>query len=174
MSNNDEQVQGQNIDSAILIAEDDHDQRNLLIDFSMNQIKQVLEDKTLNDQQRQTLNNIQIMSVSNIASLKRAVAKNKNVILAILDCNMPDTKDSPSHDQFIKTNHKITGQHRSVDIVSGHLPNTPITIISSLNRFRRIINLYYKNKLGTEINFINKKDPSAIQKNIQHYLRQIL
>ena len=172
MSKNDQQVNDEHKRSAILIAEDDHDQRTLLIDFVMSQIKKVLENETLNDQQRQKLKNVQIMSVSNIASLGRAASKNINILLAILDCNMPDTKGKPSHDQFIKTDHKITGQHSAVDIVTEHLPNTPITMISSQNRFQRIISLFYKNKFDIEINFISKKDPSTIRRNIRYYLLQ--
>lgn len=172
MSNNDQQSNDENNSASILIGEDDHDQRKLLIDIAMSQIKRILEDDNLNDEQRQSLKKIQIISVSNIASLARATAKHKEVLLAILDCNMPDSKGSPSHDQFIKTKHKITGQHKAVDLVTEHLPDTPITMISSQNRFARIINLFYKNKLGIEINFISKNDPSTITRNIRYYMLQ--
>jgi CheY-like chemotaxis protein len=155
---------------AILIVEDDLDQRTLLIDFAMSQIKRVLEKQTLTDQQRQTLKNVQVISVTNIASLQKVVTKHKNVLLAVLDCNLPDSKGGPSHDQFIKTKHRITGQHKAVDVVTEYLPDIPITMISSQNRFQRIINLFYKNKHGIEISFISKKDPSTIARNIRYYL----
>ena len=171
---NDQRKKSDDASSAILIAEDDADQKNLLVDFAVSQVKRALEDTTLNDEQRNKLSSIQIISVADIAALKKAVSINKNVLLAILDCNMPDIKGSPSHDQFIKTNHRITGQHKAVDVVIKSLPNTPITMISSLHRFQKIISVFYKKEFDLDINFISKNDPSTIRRNIRYYLKQYL
>lgn len=160
--------------SAIILAEDDPDQKALLIDIAMSQIKRVLGNENLSDEQKKQLKNVQVLSVSNIHTLKRAVKKHKNVLLAILDCNMPDSEGEPSHDQFIKSNHRITGQHAAVDIVTKHLPDTPITMISSQNRFQKIISLYYKKTLNRDVNFINKKYPSTLRRNVRYYLTQHL
>lgn len=160
--------------SNILILEDDFDQMDLLVHFALNEIKELIEDENTNDEQRQIIKNIKIIKVRHIDSLKKAVSIHKNVLLAILDCNIPDSKDSVAHDQLIKTNHRITGQHKSVDIVTKHLPKTPITMISSLDRFKRIINQHYKNKYDLSINFIRKNDQPMLQRNIGYYLRQYL
>lgn len=98
----------------------------------------------------------------------------KNVFLAILDCNVPDKKGANAHDQLIKTNHIITGQHTSVDIVTEHLPGTPITLTSSLNRFQRTVNRYYESKFNLSIDFIKKNDPTRIRKNIEHSLNRLM
>lgn len=160
--------------SAILIAEDDPDQKELLVDIIVTQIKRTRADENLSEEQKEKLTQIQILSVSNTQSLKHAAKKQDNVMLTILDCNMPDKKGGVAHDQFIKTNHRITGQHTSADIVTKYLPGTPITMISSLNRFQKIISLYYKKKLDVDINFISKKDPDTIKRNVRYYLRQFL
>ncbi|MBX2848379.1 MAG: hypothetical protein KTR16_08665 [Acidiferrobacterales bacterium] len=162
------------MNSAILLAEDDPDQKALLVDIVMSQVKRVLGDKNLSEQQRETLVNIQLISVTSIDSLKQAVKKHKNILLAILDCNMPDAEGEASHDQFIKTNHRITGQHTAVDIVLKYIPDTPVTMISSQNRFQKIISRYYKSKLDKDINFINKNDPATIRRNVRYYLAQFI
>ena len=169
----DEQLQ-ETYNSHILIVEDDIDQLRLLVDFAQTEIKRNIDNQNTNELQKQKLSNIKIITATNISSLQKAVKIHKNILLAILDCNIPDTKGDKPHDQFIKTNHKITGQHKAVDIVSEYIPDTPITMISSLNRFQRIVNQYYKNKYNLGINFIKKKDTSIIQNNIGWYLRQHL
>ena len=160
--------------SHVLIMEDDLDQMSLLVDFVQTEIKNTINNEHIDADKKQMLLDIKIITVTNIASLRKAVALHGNVLLAILDCNIPDTRGGVPHDQFIKTNHLITGQHVAVDIVSNALPRTPITMISSLNRFQKIINVYYKNKYGFAINFIRKSDASTIQNNIGWYLRQFM
>ena len=159
---------------AILIVEDDLDQMDLLVSFALSEIKALMDDENTNEQQSQNLKDIKILKVNNINTLEKAVRVYKNVLLAVLDCNIPDTKDGASHDQLVKTNHRITGQHKSVDIVTKHLPDTPITIISSLNRFQRTVSRYYKSEHDLNINFIPKNDQLMINRNIGHYVRQYL
>lgn len=159
---------------AILILEDDVDQMALLIDSVLNEIKNIIDDENISLEIRNQIKNTNIIKTTNINALEKAVSLDKTVILAILDCNTPDTDGGNSHDQLIKSNYKITGQHRSVDIVSKSLPNTPITMISSLNRFQKIVTKYYDSKYNLSINFIKKSEPLMIKRNIRYYLRQYL
>ena len=163
-----------NNDPKVLILEDDHDQMDLLIDFAISEIKKLVDDKNTNEKQRQKLANIQILKVSNIEALQQAVEMHNVVLLAVLDCNTPDTEGGASHDQLVKTSRGITGQHRSVDIVTEHLPSTPITIISSMDRFQRIVNKYYASKHDLSINFIRKNAPPEIRRNIRNYLKEYM
>jgi CheY-like chemotaxis protein len=163
-----------NYNPSILILEDDPDQIRLLIDFAQSEIKKLMSDKNTNDRQKQKLKNIGLIKVSNINSLRKAASTHKNVLLAILDCNTPDKKGGAAHDQLLKTNHIVTGQHKSVDIVTEHLPDTPITLISSLNRFQRTVNRYYESKHDLSINFISKNDPSKLKKDIEKCLKKYL
>jgi len=162
------------ISSYILIVEDDADQMGLLVNFAQMEIKRIIDNENFNDEKKQKARDIKIITATNINSLQKAVQLHKNVLLAVLDCNLPDTRGGAPNDQFIKTNHQITGQHKAVDVVSESLPNTPITMISSLNRFQKIVNQYYINSRNLSINFIKKKDISIIQNNIGWYLRQHL
>jgi len=61
-----------------------------------------------------------------------------------------------------------------VDIITKQLPDTPITLVSSLDRFSRTVNRYYENKYNLRINFIRKSDLSAIAKNFERHLREYL
>jgi len=158
----------------ILIVEDDPEQMALLADFAKVEIKKLIDAEHITAEKRKKLQDINLLKASNINSLEKAISNHKNILLAILDGNIPDSKDGKAHDQFVKTGYKITGQHRSVDIVTKHLPETPITMISSLNRFQKIVHQYYKNKHGVSINFIRKKDTPMIKRNIGFYLRQYL
>lgn len=160
--------------SKILILEDDSDQMDLLVSFAQSEIKKLSDDENINDEQRHKIENIKIIKVSNISSLQQAVSMHKDVLLAVLDCNTPDTKGGVSHDQLVKTNHRITGQHRAVDIVTDYLPDTPITIISSLDRFRIIVHKYYESKHSLNINFVSKAEPLGVRRNIRSYLREYL
>lgn len=158
----------------ILIVEDDLDQMSLLVSFALSEVNKLIGDDGTNDKQRQKLKSIQILKISNINTLKKAVSIHKDVLLAVLDCNIPDTEDGTSHDQFIQTNNRITGQHKSVDIVTEHLPGTPITMISSLNRFQRIVTKYYESNHDLSINFIPKDNQLMFKENIEYYLRLYL
>lgn len=158
--------------SYILIVEDDPDQMAMLVDFAENELKRLISGDHISPSKKEKLKNVKLLTASNINSLKNAASDHSNVLLALLDGNIPDTKGGVAHDQFIKTGHKITGQHKCVDIVSEHLPNTPVTMISSMTRFQKIVHQYYKNRHDLSINFIRKKDTSIIQRNIAFYLRQ--
>lgn len=158
----------------ILILEDDPDQMELLISFVRSEITKLIDHGDLNDVQRNKLRTTGIIKISNIDSLEKAAVKYQGVVLAILDCNTPDVFGGSAHDQLIKTKYKITGQHKSVDIIVENLPDTPITIISSLNRFKRIVSQYYEKTHDLNINFIGKDDQLTIERNIETYLRQYL
>lgn len=169
-----EELKEQNNNPSILIVEDDIDQMNLLVDFTLSEIKKCLDDKNINDQQKQKIKNVRIITASNINSLQKAALVHKGIFLAVVDCNIPEIKGGLANDQFVKTSHRITGQHKAVDLVTEHLPTTAITMISSLNRFQKIVTQYYENNHGLSINFIRKNDALMIRKNIGYYLRQYL
>ena len=175
MNNEKDSPPGKNTKSNILvIVEDDPDQKSLLVNFALDEIKILLHNENTNDEKKQRLKNIKIISASNIRSLKKAASAHENALMALLDCNIPDEKGGKPHDQFVKTNHKITGQHKSVDIVRELLPGTPITMVSSMNRFQKIVTQYYQKEFDFSVNFISKKDVLMIQRNIRYYLRQYL
>ena len=163
-----------NNNSNILILEDDLDQMDLLSHFALSEINRLIDDENTYDEQRQKIKKTRIIKVNSIDSLKKAVTLHKRVLLAVLDCNTPDAKGGVSHDQLVKTSRGITGQHKAVDIVTEHLPGTPITIISSMDRFQRIVNKHYASKHNLSINFIRKNDPMGIRENIRYYLREYL
>jgi len=162
------------INSHILIVEDDLDQMGLLVSFAQEEIQALLNSENTDNSQKLKISNIKIITASNIGSLEKAVKIHNNVLLAILDCNIPDTKGGIPHDQFIKTGHKITGQHRTADLVTKNLVGTPVTMISTMNRFQRIVTQYYESKYDLHINFINKKDITVVKNNIGYYLRQYI
>jgi len=167
-------MKNQNSSPSILILEDDQDQMDLLASFALDEVQKLIDDESTSDTQRSGIKNIQIIKVSNTDSLQKAVVIYKNVLLAILDCNTPDSKHTSPHDQLVKTNHRITGQHKSVDIVIKYLPNTPITITSSWDRFRIIVGNYYQDKYDLIINFVRKNDVPGIKKSIEYRLRSFL
>lgn len=158
--------------SYIIIIEDDPEQMSLLSNFARSALHEISSSENIEDDQRQKIKEIKLITATNIHALEQAVQIHKNVLLAILDCNIPDNNGGQPHDQFVKTNYKITGQHKAVDIVTKHLPSTPITMISSMNRFQKIVTQYYENKHNLNINFIRKSDFNIIKKNIGYYLRK--
>ena len=158
----------------ILIVEDDPDQMILLIDLVRGVIENLMQQKLTGEKQRKILKSIGIVKVTNGASLEAAATHCKKILLAIMDCNIPDAKAGVAHDQLVKTQHRITGQHKSVDIIKKHCPDTPITMISSLDRFQKIVSKFYQNEHNISINFIRKSDHSMIQGNVGYYLRQHL
>jgi len=147
---------------------------DILVDFTVGEINKLFEDQNTNDAQIEKLKSIQLLKVSNIRSLEKAASTYKGSIIAILDANTPHKKGGKTNDHLVKTNHKITGQHRAVDLIVEHSPGTPITMISSQNRFQRIVTNYYKDNYSFNVNFINKTDLSKIKRNIGYYLRQYL
>lgn len=158
----------------ILILEDDPDQMQMLTSFALKELQKFIDNENISEEEKEKVNNIRVISVSNIEGLKKVTAKYNQVLLALLDGNTPNDKDSEPHDQFIKKNHQITGKHRAIEIVKSALPKTPITMISSLDRFKRLVFNYYNTEDQMNINFINKSDQEMIGKNIGYYLRQYL
>ena len=156
----------------VLIVEDDEEQLVLFADFVLQEIEKLLDDENISDDQKQNLRDTRVIKVGDVDSLQKAVVKFKDVILVILDCNLPDEKGGIANDQFVKENHKITGQHKPVDIIIQNLPDIPITLISSLNRFRTMVGQYYASKYGLNLKFIKKSDVTEIKKNIASHLLQ--
>ena len=77
---------------SILIVEDDPDQLEMLVRLAILEIKSLLADDTLPSRAREKILSFNIIKVPEMKSLKRAVSFNKNVVLAIVDCNLPDEK----------------------------------------------------------------------------------
>ena len=158
----------------LLIVEDDAEQMDLLTAYALSEVEKLVVHENTTEQKKQALQSIDILRATNVQSLKKALSSKANIFLAILDCNLPDAKGESAHDQLIKTNYRITGQHKPIDLVIEYSPHTPITMISSFNRFKSLLNQYYENKHDLSINFIRKNDQSMIKRNIGHYLRQYL
>ena len=159
-----------NVNSNIIILEDDLDQMELLVSLAHTEIKRIMSDEGYTESQQQRAKGIRIIKVSNINSLRKAASTYKNVLMAVLDCNAPDIKGGNASDQLVKTNYIITGQHNAVDIMIANLPDTPITLTSSFDRFHRTVNRYYESKFDLTIEFVRKNEPANISKNIEHHL----
>jgi len=155
----------------ILILEDDQDQMDFLVNIAQQEIQKRLHNLESNDNQ---VDKIVIVKLTNLQSLKKAVSSYDKVILALMDCNIPDRRGGKSNDQLVKTNYKITGQHNAVDTVLEKMSDVPITLISAKNRFKKIIRQYYESNLDITINFIKKEDHDVIAKNIRYYLNMYL
>ena len=155
----------------ILILEDDQDQMDFLVNIAQQEIQKRLHNLESNDNQ---VDKIVIVKLTNLQSLKKAVSSYDKVILALMDCNIPDRRGGKSNDQLVKTNYKITGQHNAVDTVLEKMSDVPITLISAKNRFKKIIRQYYESSLDITINFIKKEDHDVIAKNIRYYLNMYL
>jgi len=134
----------------------------------------IFESDATDREHKEKITHMSVISASSIDSLKSEVTKNKNILYALLDCNIPDKKGGKPHDQFVKTNYQITGQHKAVDLVTEHLPDVPITMISSFNRFQKIVLNHYEKTHDLTMNFIKKKDHLMIKNNIRYYLRRHL
>jgi len=147
---------------------------SILVEYTLDEIRKTTTLPSINDIKKKKAQTIKIIKATNIESLKKAVSVDGEIILAVLDCNIPDTKDSSPNDQFVKENRVINGRHQSVDIVTEYSPSTKITIISMLNRFQKIVHNYYKKEHDLSINFISKKDPEMIKRNISWTIRRYL
>ena len=158
----------------IIILEDDPDQMAFLSDLVEAEVDQYIKNEQPNKIQTESLKKTQLIRVSNVSSLRKALSLHKDIAFAILDCNTPDTSDGKAHDQLLKTNHKITGQHKAVDTVMKYIPNTPVLLTSSLNRFRRIIYQYYVKNHALDILFVRKANPDKLSRNIKRLLEQYL
>lgn len=159
---------------SLLILEDDPDQMVLLVSLVNREIEHILQNEVLNQVQRQVLETIQIFKSDSINSLRAAIAAQDNVVLALLDCNTPDKRGGQANDQFVKTNFVITGQHAAVDVVINHEPKTPITLISSMGRFQRIVSKYYAANDSLAVAFINKDDTARIANNVRHHIKKYI
>jgi len=122
----------------LLIIEDDPEQMELLVSFASSEMQKRLDDQSTTEQQKEKVKSIRIIPTTNIESLQKILSLYKNIFWVLMDCNIPDTKGGEPHDQLIKINHAITGRHKSVDLIIDNLPGTPITMISTLNRFEKL------------------------------------
>ena len=164
----------QTVSPYILLVEDDPEQMSLLVMWAQAETSKLLNSDAISPRQKEEINRIKLIKANNSEALEQVVKKHKGAILALMDCNIPDTKNGVANDQFVKNNRKITGQHRSVDLVLEHIPSTQVTMISSLNRFDKLIQRHYQTTPDLHINFINKKNQKMISNNIGYYLRQYL
>ncbi len=160
----------------ILVVEDDIDQLDMLTEVVLTEIREIAKEPTLDGDEQLNLRSIKVAKVTNAQSLLEAVNSLNNIILVILDCNIPDSKTQRANDQFVTNNHKITGQHKSVDTVIAHAPNTELLLISSMKRFKRMVLRYYKTKHDLQLKFVDKTDVeimmSSIRVSIQHFLKK--
>ena len=171
-SDNNAAPENLNQGAAILIVEDDSEQMDMFVSFTVAELKRLLNEATATAEQRKKLTPFNILRVSEMKSLEQAVTTHDDVIVAILDCNIPDAKGAAPHDQFVKKdNNKVTGQHKSVDLIAQHLPGTPIVLISSMRRFQRTITRFYAAQSELQLEFISKDDISIIREKINHHLR---
>ncbi len=162
-----------NHDPSVLIVEDDAEQLDLLVGFVASEVTKLLKDEKTTPEQRKKLTPFNLLRVSELKSLEQAVISNKNVIMALLDCHIPDEQGAPAHDQFVmKDDHTVTGQHRSVDLIAQHLPGTPIMLISSMRRFQKTVIQHYKNDDSLKLEFISKDNRESIKQSIRSRLRQ--
>jgi len=158
----------------IIFVEDDDDQMELLILSALDEISELIANTNTTEAHRELLKNLKILKVSNLQALEKAVTEHKGIFLAVLDCNIPDKKGDAPNDQLVQVNHRITGQHRGVEVVTDNLPDASITLISSMYRFKKIVYQYYELNYDINITFIGKDDPEMIQRNIGYRLRQFL
>jgi len=158
----------------ILILEDDPEQMTMLVEYVSNEIRKLRSNSNTDLRKHKIAQTMKIIKATDIESLENAVASNREFILALLDCNVPDNKDSAASDQFIKQNRLISGKHKSVDIVTENSPGTKITMVSTFNRFQKIVQNHYKKEHGLSINFISKKDPEMIKRNVGWTIKRYL
>jgi len=156
---------------AIFLLEDDIDQMRLLSQLIMIEVKALKTDHLLSDEQLERLNRLQIIKIGDLLTLSKACQNFKNIVFSLVDCNIPDDKLSAPHDQFVKTNHLVTGQHRPVDLISDSAPEAPITLMSSMDRFQRLVIRYYEGQTQLAINFVSKRDKSKLKNAIANHLK---
>lgn len=159
---------------AIFVLEDDIDQMRLLTQLIMIEVKTLKQHHSLSDAQLERLSSLQIIKIGDLLTLRKACQNFKNIAFSLVDCNIPDDKNSVPHDQFVKINHLVTGRHRSVDLISQCAPEAPITLMSSMDRFQRLVIRYYEDQAGLVIKFVSKREKSklsiAIATHLQAYL----
>lgn len=160
--------------SYILILEDDPDQMDLFLGLVTTELQKLVDDEELSAERRSQFKQFGIIKVNNIETLKRVTREYNNVAFVILDCNVPERRGKPPEDQFIKKKHRITGQHRSVDIVINGFNSPPILLTSSMDRFKTIVMQYYRNRENLNLRFVRKSDLQGIQKAIEERLLSVV
>ena len=158
----------------ILILEDDADQMQLLVGLVMEQLRILVDDVSMSTEQRARLKRVGVVKVTSIDSLKRAIEQYKSALVAILDCNVPDRRGEFPKDQFIKSKHRITGQHVSVDLVHGNMKDTQIILTSSMNRFKVLVSQHYKQQEDLDLSFVNKADLSGLKRAVRACLKRTI
>ncbi len=156
---------------AILIVEDDREQMDLLVNFVLNETRKIIDKEDTTPWQRDKLKSIKVLKIGDLSSLKKVASLQVDIVLALMDCNIPDEKGGKSHDQFVKTNHRITGQHASVDLIIDRFPSAPIVMTSSMNRFQKLVTQYYKSKHDLNLKFVKKSEVEGIQDTIGLFLK---
>lgn len=145
---------------------------DLLVGITVSKLKRLLRDAAIPAEQRKKLKPFNILRVSEMKSLEQAVTTDDNVIVAIVDCNIPDAEGAEPHNQFVKKDsHEVTGQHKAVDLIAQHLPGTPIVLMSSMRRFQRTVPRFYAAQSELQLEFISKDDISKIREKIGNHLR---
>jgi len=154
----------------VLILEDDPDQMDLFVGLVMNELRQLIDADDTPDDIKSRFKRVGILKLNNIESLKRAAKEYQGVVLMIMDCNVPARRGKPPEDQFIKEKHRITGQHRSVDIALKDFRGAPIILTSSMDRFKTMVTQYYRNQADLNLRFFRKSDIEGIQKALRKRL----
>lgn len=167
-------MKNESLKKTLFVIEDDPDQMAMMIAAVRDEIEQLQSDKNTTQSDMVKLQSLGIVKISNLETLRNALQKNLKPMLAIMDCNLPDTSDGAAHDQLVKVNHRITGAHNAIELIIAASPETPITMISSMNRFLSVVHRYYAKQSNLDVNFISKTEPKKIKRNITYYLRQYL
>ena len=149
---------GVNHTPVVLVVEDDVDQLDMLAEIVLDEVRSLLHKSDSSTIQQQVLRSIKVVKVTNAAQLAKSLVAFENIVLAILDCNIPDNLGERPHDQFVIENHRITGQHKSVDLVIEKSPEADLVLISSMKRFQRTVLKYYKNHRAMQLKFFDKSD----------------
>jgi len=162
-----------NNDPAILIVEDDDDQLELMASVVIEELEKILEQEA-NGDGADKLKSISVVKVRDRHSLERATLKYQGVFLTVLDCNIPDRKGGAANDQFVKQNHILTGQHKSVDVLIKNAPNKPILLVSSQKRFRNTVTRHYGRSGNVPLKFVSKEAPAEIRKQVSKHVQDWL
>jgi CheY-like chemotaxis protein len=157
---------------AVLLVDDDPEQLEMLGLLTLNEIQVLLNDVSVNERRKRELAAIKVIKVGDQRSLRRVVEGDTEIVLTVLDCNLPEKKGESPIDQFEKKNHVITGQHRSVDIILANQPAMPILLVSTFDRFRNLVINYYKGSKGINLGFVKKNDPERVASRIRSNLEQ--
>ena len=155
----------------ILVLEDDEEQVEFFVEMIMAQVSVLLDDPEITQSHKTRLKNLSIIKVTNVSSLNTVVEKYDSAVLAILDGNVPDREGGFPKDQFIKSNHRITGQHASVDRVYKGMQGTPIILTSSMDRFKIIVTSYYRKFKDIDLRFVRKGDLDGLNSAIFKHLK---